>query len=1123
MKKILLGLLVFFFLPGLSHSLFLGNDDLFNTTFEQSATDNLCIVTFTGDFEDHNSLGNQTDNVGSFDHPDDENTTRTPFKLHYSVTIPALTCLGGGNSARIRIFETESCAGGTIVDQTFLNQVTDVNFNQSTGWDGFLGTHCVRLDVTANDGIGGFASTNDQTGRIGIAPYLRNTNAINLSNMFYNQSLNHSLSVSEGTDIENLIYRLINQSNKAALGFGGAATRTDTTPDTVDIRQMINFLTNPTFINSNATVAFQYLTWTDEGTGHNRFSTNSTNTNSSGHIPQTNWTMSNLIQCAARDSVLNGSLTDDDGITYYNRGESADKSGRILNATGQNFTIQSGVTFDLFWQNETNVTQFSSTGWDIIAGLWDRTTTIPATATAAFAVSPNDAHDYDANLTVDADSDVNELSTCKYHDAIEVSQALQISNDSASINNGINISKNLTNRGVNNSVGLFISRARGTLIGEQTNIFTVWIKDKIADSIEIKITGEDTDSASVLNASFIHGPNNLTDGLAADTRRKFISICDTSTNCITFDEGATNGTGISHNLSERLDLQDVNNFGQVNGTPKRYNRGEAALWNTTILLADNSPHIGSSNVNVFYVDNASAIQGIDNGETITSSGFIESEFNIEPTDTADINPFGTPYRIRLIDGFNNTLSFDEGATNGTDLGVFNVTRFLLLNGQCQDSSIRQDPQINYPDENNTFHDTDYIIGESTATCWGNVRGARNNSIEGATVQFQTFNPDGTLVDTNTLNSGIDGWTSALSVNPQAPSGEWEIYYNVTGFNGNVGGEIDILNFISAFTANLFMTGSFKVISGHEKNVFTEDNELKLIVHTGKIENNASDKPVVRLLQDTDNNETFVTIAMENGTETCINRSQLTRASIGIYEINFTLSQACGFQTDESYILTLSANSDSRTITGENDFTITIPQEESDPKESQCSQSVQENEDISCILELSYLNATPLSGQSPTINITRPDGTTIQTTMNELDSFGIYQHSFQATQTGQYLVRMNNTLDSINFASAQFVNVNDGGHLTADQNSTLYGIDTTINSDIWKDSLAARFFAWIMTGGLSFQAFIEEMAGNLTSHNSQMTQEHEDLNMTIINSTMNLSFDLPPQIAIAPRPRCFGLC
>lgn len=119
----------------------------------------------------------------------------------------------------------------------------------------------------------------------------------------------------------------------------------------------------------------------------------------------------------------------------------------------------------------------------------------------------------------------------------------------------------------------------------------------------------------------------------------------------------------------------------------------------------------------------------------------------------------------------------------------------------------------------------------------------------------------------------------------------------------------------------------------------------------------------------------------------------------------------------------------------------------DPLTLTCSDYVQVNtSNISCTLKLTYLNGTGIPSQSPQINFTYPNGTSILKTMNEV-AVGNYRGVINATLQGSYLVIANNTFGGYNYFAtynvlAQPVSSGSGsgsGGLTTEQNGTLYNL------------------------------------------------------------------------------------
>lgn len=930
MKRIALIFLVgFILMPSTATAIFEGDDDGFHTNFTHSQPDGACTVDILGQFEDANITGDNTD-IGSFDDPDDIGTGRTPIQIRTNLTL-SLGCLGGSNEARIRIYETEACSGGTIVDHILTNPAVgntqEQEFNQTSGWDGFLGEHCVRVDLTADDGVTGTTNSNIH-GVIGTAPLLDSITVNEYLNMFYEQTLTHNLEASESGDITNFVYRLINTSNGAVLGFGGTNSRTDSTPSTGDTQQMINFVTNPTFINGNASVSMEYFTWEDNGNTYSRFSTNSTGSNSLGNDPSIDFTLTNTIQCSGYNS--------DDGISYYNRGEVANSSGTILNATGQAFTITTGVAFDLDYENETDVSQFSDDGWDIDgSGGWDRDNTITSTATAQTTLSPTDAEDYDQLFDVNGDVDSTESSTCQYEDVFEVSDQ-KVAHSSSTLPSGnpnnadnsynVNLSSKIYNRGESVSYNYYLFGARGQRFNNTLfNSLTITSEVTASDN---SIEDSQTDAGADHFVEEIYGI--VSTDLSTFNTLGSPKRVNSSDNLGNREIQLEIGHNVSSLLKMKVDLQVDGVF--TNRNSELYNLGEIVTFHTNLTYADNRIFNPATGITAYVYNDNTILESTITGRSTTATGLMNATYTIASThknttiarsQATSSFPRGSPKRLRATQQ-GNWISIDSGTTNGSKLDIWNVTKTLFCDTHTQSSATLTKDTLSLADPliEDSKETLDFIIGDDVVYTWSHCKNANGENLTSGTVEFRAFDSDGNPSNPSPTSRTMttDGWTTNnVQKSAQSPKGTWKFRSFHTDAFGNFGDDNESVSFISPFTGNLFITSSFQAINGsNKKHDFEFNDTVRFTAHVGRIQPNG-----VKDLQDTDDNELFFTI--EDGATgdilSCFNGLQMTRIIEGVYQSNFSLNQSCGFEDNKDYQVVINGKFDGATVVRDNWFMV----------------------------------------------------------------------------------------------------------------------------------------------------------------------------------------------------------
>ena len=118
-----------------------------------------------------------------------------------------------------------------------------------------------------------------------------------------------------------------------------------------------------------------------------------------------------------------------------------------------------------------------------------------------------------------------------------------------------------------------------------------------------------------------------------------------------------------------------------------------------------------------------------------------------------------------------------------------------------------------------------------------------------------------------------------------------------------------------------------------------------------------------------------------------------------------------------------------------------------------------NELVSCSFRGQDLEAISVTNGNFTFNVTNttpPTWIFNGSTAQEIEEigFGLYYFNFTPSVSGNYWIIVSNLNDG-NATGISTVRISDQSGLDTNQNATLYQINTTINSQTWKDSIAER--------------------------------------------------------------------
>lgn len=238
-------------------------------------------------------------------------------------------------------------------------------------------------------------------------------------------------------------------------------------------------------------------------------------------------------------SINNGTLVNVSPVVY-NRGETGNFTVFVFLANGTLHRSQSG--FGLFYRNNATTTQIVSTGEATDAnGQLNDDFLIGSANSSLFRLQGIPW------FTIGCESNGNCWSfnggswNGTQNGTLNVSSLLQVSTSSSTVTNttSVNVTPSRYNRGEIGNFSLFVWKARNVL-HSSISTFNLFYKDNNTD-IQIVSTGETTDSNGQLNDDFIIGDNNASEPTFLG-RPWFVSGCDTSTNCWSFNDGVWNGT-----------------------------------------------------------------------------------------------------------------------------------------------------------------------------------------------------------------------------------------------------------------------------------------------------------------------------------------------------------------------------------------------------------------------------------------------------------------------------------------------------------------------------------------------------------------------------------------------------
>jgi len=249
------------------------------------------------------------------------------------------------------------------------------------------------------------------------------------------------------------------------------------------------------------------------------------------------------------------------------------------------------------------------------------------------------------------------------------------------------------------------------------------------------------------------------------------------------------------------------------------NYGEVIEVTASVTRADGNPW--SNNVSATAVDDAGATYDTAT-ETPDGSGQISFTHTPVSPNKAVATPTGTPYHLRIRDTDGNVQLDTADAWSVSSL------RLIDLHTQLVGTLNKDD----FPSEDANEEYAAVILGNVVYT-WAHVENIRNDGTEvqttGSSLNLLIKDPDGGIQATYNFDTGADGWSSRINVNPGAPAGEWTYELDLIDQHNNVASASHTVTYITPLTSNLAVIGSSAVLipqgTEHEFRVRCEIDNL----------------------------------------------------------------------------------------------------------------------------------------------------------------------------------------------------------------------------------------------------------------------------------------------------------
>lgn len=255
------------------------------------------------------------------------------------------------------------------------------------------------------------------------------------------------------------------------------------------------------------------------------------------------------------------------------------------------------------------------------------------------------------------------------------------------------------------------------------------------------------------------------------------------------DSGANveqNGTAVRrqsfYNVDPRVYLS-IDALGQT-----LYNRGELATVDFSV-----------TNARAESLTRSLAYQIKDSGGTVRKSASdtganYDADYTIGNSDAAALDAVGSQWTLNLNQG--------DVASNPSG-NIYKVSRLRLLDLHTQLTGTLNKDDFPSEDANEAY--AGVILGNIIYT-WAHVENIRNDGTEvdtsGASLVLQIKDPDGGVQTTYNFDTGADGWSDRINVQPNAPAGDWTYELTLTDQFNNTASASHTITYITPLTSNL---------------------------------------------------------------------------------------------------------------------------------------------------------------------------------------------------------------------------------------------------------------------------------------------------------------------------------
>lgn len=247
-----------------------------------------------------------------------------------------------------------------------------------------------------------------------------------------------------------------------------------------------------------------------------------------------------------------------------------------------------------------------------------------------------------------------------------------------------------------------------------------------------------------------------------------------------------NGTAVRrqgfYNVDPRVYLS-IDAIGQT-----LYNRGELATVDFSV-----------TNARAENLTRSLAYQVKDSSGTVRKSASdtganYDGDYTIGNNDAAALDAVGSQWTLNLN---------QSDVASNPSANIYKVSRLRLLDLHTQlTGTLNKD---DFPSEDANEEYAGVILGNVIYT-WAHVENIRNDGTEvntsGASLVLQIKDPDGGIQTTYNFDTGPDGWSDRINVQPSAPAGDWTYELTLTDQFNNTASASHTVTYITPLTSNL---------------------------------------------------------------------------------------------------------------------------------------------------------------------------------------------------------------------------------------------------------------------------------------------------------------------------------